>query len=579
MHPFPSSAARALVFLLVLAVRPADAAVGVHVDGVDGALRENVELRLTIRAHARDKDLDQGLVEAMHRDAPDEIREALQPYGYYNPTIETELSGKAPDWNARYHVEAGPQTTVRVVDLQLEGEGAMLLQPVRVAIIRTLQPGYPLSHSDYEDAKRKLASTAYAAGFLDARFTHAELRVYADENQADIVLHYDTGTRFYFGPVTIEQDILDPDFLQRYVPIRSGEVFDPQRLLDTQFALGDLGYFASLDILPQRDPETDPDVPILIETEPRARTRYNVGLGYGTDTGARMTLGTEVRRLNRRGHTFNAETRLSEIKNSATGEYRIPLGERPGESIGLAGELATEKLDSGNSRKWGLELSLSRIPGRWKRRIYIGYTHEESELGDTLQTSDLLTPGLSLNRADLDNPIYTRRGWSAFMDVHGAARGVLANTSFVRTHLILKGVLPVGERARALARYEFGANIVEEFGELPASQRFFAGGDQSVRGYKYQSLGPRDASGDVIGGKFLTTASIELERQLHRNWGVAVFGDVGGADDDPSPKLYRGIGVGARYRAPVGSVQLDLAHPLDDPDGGIRIHLGVRVGL
>ncbi|SFF23906.1 autotransporter secretion outer membrane protein TamA [Fontimonas thermophila] len=556
----------------------AQAQIAVRIDGLDGELRDNAELHLT-RLTETQEDLDSDLAEALLHDGFQDIRRALEPFGYYNPVMDGKLEGTAPRWTAHYRVDPGPRTHLDRVELRIEGEGAEQLAPVREAVLRRLREGAPLRHADYEAAKERLASAAYAAGFLDARFTQAELRVIADDNLAQVYLVFDTGPRYRFGAVTIEQDILDPDVLARYVRIRSGAIYDPQALLDTQFALGDLGYFETLDILPQREAATDHAVPIVIRTTPRKRARYDLGLGYGTDTGARVSAGTQIRRLNRAGHTAKAELRLSQIKNTAQAEYRIPLGRRVGESVGLSGELSEERLEDGDSRKWGLQLSLSRIPGDWQRRLYLAFTHEESRLGATRQTADLLTPGLSLNRAELDDPIYTRRGWSIFFDAHGAVRDVLANTSFLRTQVIVRGALPVGAHARLLGRYEYGANLVETFGELPASQRFFAGGDQSVRGYAYQSLGPTDAQGNVIGGKFLNTASIELERRIWRDWGAALFYDAGGADDDPAPRLFQGIGAGVRYRAPVGSVQVDVAHPLDGPDGGVRLHIGVRVGL
>ncbi len=582
MHPPPTACralCHALLLSLLLAPLPAVADIAVRVEGLDKPLRDNVELRLGIGLQAQRPDLDQGLVEALHRDADEDIRRALQPFGYYNPRIVGTLEGQAPDWRARYEVQAGPRTHLDRTELQIDGEGAELLEALRGALLRALPPGAPLLHADYERAKDRLAGAAYAAGFLDARFTRAELRVLADDNLAQIELRFDTGPRYRFGTVLIDQSILDPDVPARYVSIHEGEFYDPQVLLDTQFALGDLGYFNSLEVLPQRERAQDLRVPIDIRTTPRPRTLYNFGVGYGTDTGARVGAGVQVRRLNRRGHTAKAETRLSEVKNTARGEYRIPIGNRVGESIGVTGELSTERFDAGDSRKWGVELSLSRIPGAWQRRVYLAFTHEESVLGTTRQTADLLTPGVALNRAELDDPIYTRRGWSVFADVHGAVGGVLANTSFVRAQTVLRGALPVGERARLLGRYEYGANVVEEFGELPASQRFFAGGDQSVRGYAYQALGTKDDEGNVIGGKFLHAASVELETRVWNNWGAALFYDVGGAGDNPNPPLSQGIGAGVRYRAPVGSVQLDLAHPLDLPDGGVRLHLGVRVGL
>jgi len=573
-------ASAALLGLLFCGLTPAvHGGVDVRIEGLGRQLRENVELRLGIAVQGDRDDIDQALVEALHRDAPEDIRRALQPFGYYNPEIDATLRGSAPDWVARYTVQPGPPTHIDAVRVELAGEGAELLQPLRETILQDLKPGERLFHRRYETAKSRLSAAAYARGFLDARFTRAELRVLADENIARIVLELDTGPRYRFGEVSIEQDVIDAEVLERYVPIEPGAFYDPQRVLDAQFALSDLGYFESLEVLPQRDDAQDHRVPIVIRTTPRPRTLYNVGVGYGTDTGARITTGVDVRRVNRKGHTAGTELRLSEVKNSARGHYRIPLGDRVGESVGLSGELTTERYSDGDSRKWGLELGLSRIPGDWKRRTYLAFTHEESRLGTTRQTADLLTPGISFNRAELDDPIHARRGWSVFIDTHGAVRGVLANTSFLRSHAILRGVLPLGSRSRVLGRYEYGANLVEAFGELPASQRFFAGGDQSVRGYEYQSLGPVDAEGNVIGGKFLQTFSIELETQVWKSWGAALFYDAGGADDDPNPDLSQGVGVGLRYRAPVGSVQVDVAHPLDDPDGGVRLHLGVRVGL
>ncbi len=569
---------------LLCASGVAAASLDVRVEGVGGELRENIELRLGIALVATRKDLNQGLVEALHDDAGDDIRAALQPYGYYRPEIQASLEGEQPNWSARYQVSAGPRTAIRELDLQVDGPGSEDLEAEQQRIRLRLAPGTPLLHTQYEDAKALLASAAYAKGYLDARYRRSELRIHPQDDAAEVLLHFDTGPRYFFGQVRVEQldsnSRLSDEVLARYVGIAAGDAYDPQVLLDTQFALGDLGYFETIEPLPQHDlAGADHKVPILIKTTPLPPRRYDFGVGYGTDTGARVSAGAEFRRLNAAGHKLKLDTRLSEIKNTARGEYRIPLGVRPGEQVALAGELTQEQFDAGDSLRYGLELSLSRMPGKWKRRLYVAYLHEESQLGDSRQTSDLLTPGVSFNRSQLDDPIFARRGWTLFADLHGADRSALSSTSFVQIRTQLRGAYPLTERLRLLGRYEAGASVVADFDELPASQRFFAGGDQSVRGYRYQSLGPQDADGNVIGGRFLTAASLELEMSVYGNWGAAAFFDIGGADDDPTPELYRGIGAGLRYRAPVGSIQVDLAHPLDDPEGGVRLHLGVRVGL
>jgi translocation and assembly module TamA len=320
---------------------------------------------------------------------------------------------------------------------------------------------------------------------------------------------------------------------------------------------------------------------VTIATTPRPRHRYDIGVGYGTDTGARFTLATELRRLNRSGHRVRGDLRVSEIKNSVGADYRIPLGTRAGESLGFSTVYSDEKINEGFSRTYDIATTLSRTPGDWQRQLYLKYRYEQSLTPDAgLDSALLLLPGMTLSRGEMDDAIHARLGWSLFFDVHGGNQYLLSDVSFAQSRVLLRGVLPVGTRARFLMRTELGASILgEDFSDLPASQRFYAGGDQSVRGYSYQSLGPTDADGKVLGGQYLTTYSAELEYRIAGNWGAAVFADAGGADNDPSPPLSFGIGAGLRYRAPVGTLQLDLAHPLDGDERGIRPHLGIRVGL
>ncbi|WP_421793567.1 autotransporter assembly complex protein TamA [Hydrocarboniphaga effusa] len=592
---------------LVLVAATALAEVRVVVEGIDGDELANVETRLTIRQQRERKDLDDTLVERLNAQAKRDIETALQPYGYYSPTIESELTGKAPNWTARYRIDAGEATRIGEVDVQLLGEGkdnAGFKDALR-RIERRLKPEERLRHADYEDAKKQLADAAYASGFLDAHWEKSELRVNPEARQANIVLHMETGPRYLLGTVTLEQEGLDPEFIERYIVLKEGDVFDPQELLDQQFALGDLGYFQSVEIEPKRaEADAEHHVPVIIHTTPRNKHRYEAGVGYGTDTGARLSLGTEWRRINKYGHNLDADMRLSQIKNAIGANYRIPLGAEPGENISLSATTEAQQLESGDTSKYTIGASLNRSPGDWHRRLYVEFIHEESELGTTTTevpnpedpagppivtvtknkvTADLLTPGVSFTRTELDDPINARQGWYLFTDVHGAKENLLSNASFIRTYGLLRGVYSFDWRTRVLGRVELGANFHDDFSALPASQRFFAGGDQSVRGYDYQAIGTRNDDGDVIGGQYLTTASIELERRIKGSWGAAVFVDGGGADETFPVKMYYGAGLGLRYRAPVGTFSVDLAHPLtgegDAQFLGLRLHIGVRVGL
>jgi translocation and assembly module TamA len=567
--------------VLLAAAAPAAADLDVSVRGVEGPERENIEARLTILAYANEGGDDEAEVRRLHRRAEGDIRNALEAYGYYGPTVRGRLTGAKKDWEAVYDVELGEPTRLGDVVVEVTGEGREFPAIANTLADHTLRSGARLQHAAYDGVKTALARAAYDNGFLDARFTTHQLRVDPEQHRADIELSLETGPRYFFGAVTIEQEGLEPQFVRRYVPIREGEAFEPARLLETQFALTDLGYFGMVEIQPHRERAVDRRVPITIVATPRPPRRYDVSVGYGTDTGARFGLGAEFRRLTQRGHRVRTDLRVSEIKNSISADYRIPLGTQAGENFGIATGYTDEKVGDGFSRAYDLALTLSRVPGDWQRQLYLKHRYEQSQTADLegVQSVRLLMPGMTLIRGELDDAIHARYGWSLFTDVHGCLEGYICDVTFLQGRALLRGVLPLGARARLLLRTEQGATLVEDFIELPASQRFFAGGDQSVRGYSYQSLGPVDAEGDVIGGKYLSTYSVEAEVRIAGNWGAAVFADTGGVGDGPSPSLSTGVGAGVRYRAPVGTLQFDLAHPLDGDEGGVRPHIGIRVGL
>lgn len=570
---------RTLVLLLWFVALPTWANVSVSINGLEGEEKENVEQRLAIKTLADRDDIDPLLIERLHQQAESDIRKALQPYGYYTPTITSSLRGGPKDWEAQYAVEIGLRTRIRKVDISVEGEAADF-PAIREAIDKIpLHEGGGLLHSRYESSKSLLLQTAYASGFLDARYTVSQMRIDTDARAADIELKLSSGPRYFFGPVRIEQTGLDPQLIARYITIKEGDAFDPQKVLKTQFALTDLGYFQTVSIEPIRAEEVERRIPIVIHTSPRPKARYQFGGGFGTDTGPRLSAGLDLRKLNEAGHKFSSTLRISKIQSTITNEYRIPLGSSPIDSLSFTAAADYEVLPSGDDAKYTFGASLNRSPGKWQRRIYLDLLHERTNLDDAPSVSNLVMPGISFTRGEYDNPIHTRRGWFGFVDVHGAETKAFSTATFLQVHGILRAAYPFGDRLTLLARAEMGASFTPDFQDLPPSQRYFAGGDQSVRGYGYQSIGPRDMQGDVVGGKYLSVFSIESDYRVFQNWSAAAFYDLGGVDDDPTPDLLGGVGGGVRYRAPFGEVRVDLAHPMGSDETGVRLHIGVRVGL
>ncbi|MEQ8798300.1 MAG: autotransporter assembly complex family protein [Salinisphaeraceae bacterium] len=559
--------------------------VSVTLEGIEGELADNARAFLTIDDKPT-RERDEARVRRLHRLASGEIRQALQPFGYYQPEIEAKLTRADEQWRARYQVDPGPATKVTSLELDAVGEGADLPAVQEVLADSELGTGKQLDHRHYEATKSALLSAAYDAGYLDAGYRTATIRVQPEQAEAEIELVLDTGPRYYFGPIKIEQDILDPAFAQRYVPFESGTPFNAERLIDLQLALGDTDYFDQVQIEARRDELLDepgidpaPQVPVRVSTEPRKPRRYSASVGYGTDTGARLGLGAEFRRLNRRGHQLRTDLRLSEIKQSLSARYDIPIDNVLEDRLSFGATATQEEI--GDVRTDQFRLSASREDGwaKGRRRLYLNLERESFDLGNGRRSSDLLYPGATLSLKQADDLLRPRQGISLSLDVHGGTEALVSATDFIQGHLTAALVVPIGDRARLLTRGELAGTQTSDFDALPPSQRFYAGGDRSVRGYGYQEIGPKNAAGENTGGQYLAIASIEAEYLFYQQFGAAVFFDAGDASPTTGFDLKRGVGMGFRWLSPIGTLRIDFAHPLDDPDSDFSFHFSLGPDL
>lgn len=567
-----------LMILLPLVAQPAGARVEVVVEGVSAEVRRNVLEQLGIEQQKEIPDLSDGRIRRLHEKAPDEIRLALQPFGYYRSEIETELAPTEDGWRASYRIAPGPPVPIRELDLQLTGEATGDERFQALLEQFPIKRGAALNHAIYEDAKRALQRLAAERGYLDARLTRHEVRVDLVAYAADIALHFDTGPRYRFGPVTIAQDILDPAFVARFIPFKSGDPYSTGALLELQNALGDSNYFANVEVRPYPEQAVDREVPIEVRLSPRKPDKYSLGLGYGTDTGARASLGWERRYFSDEGHRLRADLQASEIKNSLTSAYVIPIRDPRTDYITFSAGLSNEDTKTAESEIRSFGASLTHARGDWRETLSINYQNEKFDVGGQTGSSTLVLPGISWTRVRADDRIYAERGHRLTLEVRGGSSSLGSDTSFVQTRAQVKFIHDLG-RGRVIARVDAGASRVADFSELPPSVRFFAGGDQSVRGYDYNTLGPVNDAGVVVGGRHLLVASLEYEHRIAGNWSAALFYDTGNAIDDFSDPLKKGAGIGLRWKTPIGQIRVDLAEAVSEPDRPRRFHLVIGPDL
>lgn len=572
-----------LSLLLYLVSQPALAAIDVRISGVDEAQLENIKAYLTIEEKRDEPELTRRWVTHMHELAPEEIREALQPFGYYAPEITSRLRQHGSDWVASYHIVPGELTRVSVVDIRIDGPGRDESEVRQAVTAFPLAAGDILNTEHYDTGKEDLLTLLSRLGYARARATTHRIVVDAETGKARIELVIETGPKYYIGRLDIHQDLLAPEFLDRFIHVHSGDVYSQEKLLALQNDLVVSQYFSVVDVNPLFAQAEQHEVPVDVALTPANRHNIDFGLGYFTDIGVTGSARWIYRPINRRGHYTDTLLRLSQKKSTFRASYLVPVRNPVTDRLAFTFKLETEDTDTVERDTADLQAGYFFDWKDWSARVFTDLKHEKFTTGSQPETTTtMLSIGGNIERTWLDDESeFPRSGKHWFLELKGSP-GIISDTAYVRSHVKTKYLFPLGQGGRLMMRGELGLAAVQYFPKYPSSLRFYAGGDQSVRGYAYQSLGPLDKYGEVAGGRNIVTGSIEYDHLLVGKWVGAVFADAGNAFNSSLDTLFYSTGVGVRWLSPIGPVRLDLAFPLNgqsvDADTW-RIHLGFGADL
>jgi translocation and assembly module TamA len=561
----------ALVLAAFAAIaRPAHAEV--ELSGVEGNIAANVLAYLSVDDF--DCDTEERVMRREFNDAPEQIAEAVSVYGYYAPHIDSALEFADECWQASFAIGLGEPVTIRKFDVELSGEAATNPEFASVLATSPLRAGANLNHAAYEQFKRQLTDLARDRGYADAVFTASSLDVYPDELAADITLHFDSGERYRFGEITLDQDVLRDDFVRAFIDLHAGDPYDSRELTSTYVSLSESGYFQRADIRQQPPDRETKTISVTIGLTSAARRLISYGVGFSTDTGPRVRFGRVIRRWNERGHQLGFNAMLSPLVTEVTANYRMPFGNPRYQWASFDAGIKKETTETSSSD--AIEFGARRVyerAGRWSRTELLSYAIEDFEIGSQVGRSRLLTPGFSWSRIRAENTLRPVEGSRIEFEIRGAADRFGSDTSFVQATADAKWISSFKSQARIIVRGTFGITDEKEFEDLPPSVRFFAGGDNSIRGYGFEELGPKNADGDVIGGPRLAVASVEYEHPVKPKWTVALFADSGNAFEGSNIDAKTSTGIGARWLSPLGPIRIDVGVPLNDPGHDARLHV------
>ncbi|MFO1258551.1 MAG: autotransporter assembly complex family protein [Gammaproteobacteria bacterium] len=554
----------------------------VKIQGVRKTIKENIRAELAIESY-KNKLLEDVQVSQLIFHAKEDIQAALEPFGYYTADIEIKRKKTNKYHRLTIKIKLNEPIKVQAIHWQIEGEGEH--HPALIKLFETfpLHPGDTLKHEPYENAKRDLLATAYFSGFIKAEFSTHDIYINLETKQANIYLTLNTDRLYTFGEVDFSDTYFKDRYLNRFIPFKVGNPFQPDGLLALQRNLILSDQFSQIKI-DQSPNELDATIPIHVELERAKPNKYTFGAGYGTDTGIRGVAGWERRWINRLGHRFSLQGNLSQVYNQGYAEYKIPGLDPIQDYTAFSASASEDEYSEKESEFWQLGISNKRNFNAWDRILSLYYRQERFKEFDNLLKNNekLLLPTLELSRIEKDDPINPLDGYLIGMKLTGSIDTLFSDASFTQLTARLNWLKTLNRKHILLFRTQLGITAPKDVQKLPLSMRFYAGGDNSLRGFGYRTLpmSINKAGQNIsVGGAYLGISSLEWEYRLKSPLGIATFVDAGNAFRGFDDTVEAGAGFGIRWHTPIGPLKVDLAKPLTKAADAWRLHVTFGTGL
>lgn len=513
--------------------------------------------------------------------AKEQVQEALRALGYYSPVIEWEVAEReGEDGLAQLTLTVIPGEPVRIASREVVIEGpAAEDDGFQAAIPSSPSKGDVLNHGEYTTLRQSIQNRARVLGYFDGEFVSRTLKVDPDKRTAAISIRFRSGERYRLGDVDFpEGHGFETSLLDKFVTFEPGQPYHADEIARLSQDLSNSGYFSGVDIDASPGSARDRVIPVTVNLTTRPPRSVAGGVGFSTDVGPRLRGNWREHWINPMGHRRGVETELSGPRQNLSTWYELPLDPPMTDSIRLGAGYQREDIEDVESERLTLGQQWQhQLDSGWMQVASLRWEGERFRIGDDERgKSSLLLPGVSYSKLNANSPLDPSRGYRVQFDVKGAHREVLSDADILHVNFLVRGLYTLADNHRFLARFQAGGVATNRFEDVPPSLRFFAGGDQSVRGYGYETLSPKNEEGVAVGGRFLMVGSVEYQYEFIQNWRVAAFLDEGNAIDDVFDPLATGAGVGIRWVSPVGPLRLDIAKGLDDEFGGEwRVHFSM----
>ncbi|MGY0157169.1 autotransporter assembly complex protein TamA [Edwardsiella tarda] len=556
-----------LLCLLLAAPLAHAAQLKLVVEGLSGRLQKNVNA--TLSTIAEDEISNDGRFRVRAADA---IRQGLRALGYFQPTIEFSFRPGSAFSRPQLIAQVTPGEPVRIAGVNVRIRGEAKDDPTYQALLASSLPpiGSVLDQGDYDSLKSALNSLALQRGYFDATMPVHQLGVIEDQHKAYWDIEFDSGPRYRFGAVQFSGSQIRTPYLQNLRPFKQGDYYNAGDLAKFSGNLSATNWFNSVVVAPDfKAVGADHRLPMQAVVTPRSRNMVDLGGGYATDVGPRLKLGWKRPWTNSYGHSLDTSLNLSVPEQTVDFSYKIPLLKNPLEQYYLV-QGGFQRTDLNDTESDSTTLNLARywdLSSGWQRGINLRWSLDHFTQGNTTETTMLLYPGVSVNRTRSRGGLMPTWGDTQrySLEVSNMSWGSAVDFAVIQAQNVW--IRTLAEKHRFVVRGNLGWIETNDFNKVPPSLRFFAGGDRSIRGYKYKSISPKDSEGKLTGASRLVTGSLEYQYNLSGKWWGGAFIDSGEAVNDiTKSNFHTGTGVGLIWVSPVGPIRLNLAVPVGSED-------------
>ncbi|BBN80971.1 outer membrane protein assembly factor [Pseudoalteromonas sp. A25] len=501
------------------------------------------------------------------------VAQALQAMGYYHSHIT--VAQKPNHETLDIHIQLNEPLLWNEINIDITSDAKRDEVLHKLLAQLSIKANKVVRHDQYEQSKSALESMLLERGYFDFKWVKNELLIHKRKRLAKVNWHLDSGPRYRFGKLTISKHTQASQYIQSLATFNYNAAFDSALLSDYTLALNATPYFRSAKVYPLLKDRQNGLLPIKVDVLDKPANSFEVGGGYSTDLGAKGRLKWSRPWITENGHFFEGNLSVSERRQDITGSYTIPVAD-PNNDVWrvLGGYQINDDVQQGiDSKIWNVQLQRQWLTDdNWVRTAFVKREHETTEQDGERFKSEMLVPGISYAKKQNKGGATPYWANERLISLEVASDSLVSSTSLVKARWNNAWLRSYEQTHFAISRINLGAIVVDDIQSVPFNMRFFAGGDQSIRGFSYRSIAPKEGA-KVIGGKYLVTGSLEYNYQFLPSWRAALFIDAGTATNDFSQKWSVGAGFGIRYLTPVGPIRLDHAWGVSKASKSTRLSI------